>query len=911
MTSKRSKTKTRSVWAGAVVASAAFGGWGVGEFSVWGAENVPAVDSVALGETGKTGEVAEIGEITEVGKEVDKIVEIGKIVETAKTGRACEPLNPTAPGRLPTRLDGLRLAPDFGCFWGFNVEGEDYQTLFDAVEPTGAFDALTITLRSLPRFDGNVAAVAATKKAVEYAKERGVGAILDVDLRIARYDFEAARPELSQERIYFKELDLRTLGEADGRGELTFEAPNLNDHYAGARPFYVRGARFVKAWRYRKNADGAVEPGSIVDVSAAFSVPTTNAPLEKNRIDFVDATSRNRFGVPVDLATLDGVKPGNREGLVKLAGKTDLADKTKSANDGDFLAVAVAFRYSCPDIFADETLELERRLYEQYRDVPALGVAKDEWGFPPSFDRQNRLDDFWYSEATRRAYSAAFGADELNNSSGSDGSSDSKGTIDAAGAGSRDLVDDLFLAFRPQVGREAERIAAVDRFNRLCAERVLEYEIQNYQTTKEIWGPDAFVGVHCTWFPFPNTLEMRKNGVMWWKAPRDFAQSDEYVPFCCRNSLAKATDSHWINMFYARQVPAYIFEHWTAAASGGRVHIHNIYPRDENSPQHPLDNRLMPIVDDGGVARIRSKIRTLSLISDAPLDAPVGVVFGRFGAMNPLRSGFGKVGVDLCDRFSTAGFPADLIPVDEITSTTQAGEKRWKLSADGYLQYGPQRYLALVLWGENDADAADFAALKGLAEQTETNCKTKIWKIKADATAAEKDALAAEIISALKLANVEQQTPWKLDEAAFSVPEERSSRPRLVSTSRFIDGTNVWIAAEKNALGDPISLDGATVRLADGQASIPISVDANGVFAVRFGADGTLDAVAAAELKSLKIGDLAVEVPDAEIAGDPVDVAIWRRPDGRLRGVFQRRENALPPSLEGLVDDWTFLKRER
>ena len=866
MTSKRNKTKTRRVWAGAVVASAAFGGWSASEIPVWSAESVPTLDSVEPGDGGES-------------------VEIAGTAKTAKLGRACEPLNPTAPGRLPKTLDGLRLAPDFGCFWGFNVEGDDYRTLFDAVEPTGAFDALTITLRSLPRFDGNDAAVAATKKAVEYAREQGVGAILDVDLRIARYDFEAARPDLSQERIYFKELDLRTLGEAGGRGELTFEAPNLNDHYAGARPFYVRGARFVKAWRYRKNADGAVEPGSLVDVSAAFNVPTTNAPLEKNRTDFVDATSRNRFGVPVDLATLDDVKSANGESAAESAGKE------KSANGGDFLAVAVAFRYSCPDIFADETLELEKRLYEQYRDVPALGVAKDEWGFPPSFDRQNRLDDFWYSEATRRAYSAAFEAGDSN--------------------GSGDLIDDLFLAFRPQAGREAERIAAVDRFNRFCADRVLRYEIQNYQTTKEIWGPDAFVGVHCTWFPFPNTLEMRKNGVMWWKAPRDFAQSDEYVPFCCRNSLAKATDSHWINMFYARQVPAYIFEHWTAAASGGRVHIHNIYPQDENSPQHPIDKRLMPIVDDGGVARIRSKIRTLSLISDAPLDAPVAVVFGRFGAMNPLRPGFGKVGVDLCDRFSTAGFPADLIPVDEITSTTQAGEKRWKLSDDGYLQYGPQRYSALVLWGENDADAADFAALKALAGQTGKNCKTKIDEIKADASADEKDALAAEIIAALKTAKVEAQTPWKVDETAFSVPEERSSRPQLVSTSRFIDGTVVWIAAQENALGDPIALDGATVRLADGRDSTPISVDANGVFAVRFDADGTLNAVAATELKSLKIGELTVEVSDAEIGDDPVDVAIWRRADGRLRGVFQRRENALPPSLEGLVDDWTFLKRER
>lgn len=886
MTSKRRKTKTRRVWAGAVVASAAFGGWSADGFPVRGAENVLTVDSADSGNSVKSVE-------TDAEAKIDK---------NGKVGRACQPLNPAAPGRLPKTLDGLRLAPDFGCFWGFSVDGDDYRTLFDVVEPTGAFDALTITLRSLPRFDGNAAAVAATKKAVEYAKERGVGAILDVDLRIARYDFEAARPDLSQERIYFKELDLRTLGEAGGRGELTFEAPNLNDHYAGARPFYVRGARFVKAWRYRKNADGAVEPGSVVDVSAAFNVPTTNAPLEKNRIDFVDATSRNRFGVPVDLTALDGVKSANGKDSTENAEKIDSTDKAKAANGGDFLAVAVAFRYSCPDLFADETLALEKRLYEQYRDVPALGVAKDEWGFPPSFDRANRLDDFWYSEATRRAYSATFGAGDLNGSNGF------KGAADLSGADSRDLVDDLFLAFRPQAGREAERIAAVDRFNRLCAERALQYEIQNYQTTKEIWGPDAFVGVHCTWFPFPNTLEMRKNGVMWWKAPRDFAQSDEYVPFCCRNSLAKATDSHWINMFYARQVPAYIFEHWTAAASGGRVHIHNIYPRDENSPQHPADSRLMPIVDGGGVARIRSKIRTLSLISDAPLDSPVAVVFGRFGAMNPLRPGSGKVGVDLCDRFSTAGYPADLIPVDEISSTTPDGEKRWKLSDDGCLQYGPQRYSALVLWGENDADAADFAALLELAGK---NCRTEIKRIKADATAAEKDALAAEIIAALKTAKVEAQTPWKLDETAFSVPEERSSRPRLVSTSRFIDGTNVWIAAKENAMGDPISLDGATVRLADGRDSAPISVDANGVFAVRFDADGTLDAVAAAELKALKIGELTVEIPAKEIADDPVDVAIWRRADGRLRGVFQRRENALPPSLEGLVDDWTFLKRER
>ncbi|MBQ5788986.1 MAG: hypothetical protein IIW01_01735, partial [Thermoguttaceae bacterium] len=104
MTSKRSKTKTRRVWAGAVVASA-FGVWSVGESLGWRGENVPTVDFANSGKT----------------------VETGEVDATVKIGRACEPLNPTAPGRLPRTLDGLRLAPDFGCFWGFSVDGDDYR----------------------------------------------------------------------------------------------------------------------------------------------------------------------------------------------------------------------------------------------------------------------------------------------------------------------------------------------------------------------------------------------------------------------------------------------------------------------------------------------------------------------------------------------------------------------------------------------------------------------------------------------------------------------------------------------------------------------------------------------------------------------------------------------------------------
>ena len=104
MTSKKNKTKTRRVWAGAVVA-AACGGWSAVEIPVGRAESVPTVDFVVAGQDG----------------EIAKSVATDKNSKVVDAGRACEPLNPAAPGRLPKTLDGLRLAPDFGCFWGFSV----------------------------------------------------------------------------------------------------------------------------------------------------------------------------------------------------------------------------------------------------------------------------------------------------------------------------------------------------------------------------------------------------------------------------------------------------------------------------------------------------------------------------------------------------------------------------------------------------------------------------------------------------------------------------------------------------------------------------------------------------------------------------------------------------------------------
>ena len=158
------------------------------------------------------------------------------------------PLNPNAPARLPASIEGRPLVPDFGCFWSFepsSANPESWRPFVDAVAKTNAFDALAITLRNQNYFVDNSEAVKATQQAVLYALEKyGIKTILDLDVRIARHDFEKAFPDLLQERLFFQEertSDSNSLS-------FSFSASNLQDHYSGKTPYFVRGGRVLKAW---------------------------------------------------------------------------------------------------------------------------------------------------------------------------------------------------------------------------------------------------------------------------------------------------------------------------------------------------------------------------------------------------------------------------------------------------------------------------------------------------------------------------------------------------------------------------------------------------------------------------------------------------------------------------------------
>ena len=246
------------------------------------------------------------------------------------------PLNPLAPDRLPTKVDGKSITPELGCFWSFDLSGDDYKNAVDLVAPYGAFDAMLLTNRSKNSIVGNRQEHKMTKKAVEYALNKyGIKTLVDLDVRIARYDFEKEHPDLAQERLFFKEANI------DGENiAFEFVCNDLNDHYTGNLPYFVRGGRVVKAWAYDKNEKGEIVSESIVDVTDFASWDKNQYFVEDKRGLDVDSTSRNSLKIDFKNSSL----------LQKRA----------------FITCAVAFRYAYPDIFADEILELERKIYKSY-----------------------------------------------------------------------------------------------------------------------------------------------------------------------------------------------------------------------------------------------------------------------------------------------------------------------------------------------------------------------------------------------------------------------------------------------------------------------------------------------------------------------------------------------------------------
>jgi hypothetical protein len=527
-------------------------------------------------------------------------------------------------------------------------------------------------------------------------------------------------------------------------------------------------------------------------------------------------------------------------------------------------SVFVAFTHLYPDVFSPHLAEFQRSLLKQYADVPLAGACKDEWGFPPYYPRFYRLGthDFWYSQHLAQAYSEH-----------------TRG---------RRLLDDLLLMAYGIAGHERERQMAINHLMEMSRQRNSALEDDFYHAVKSIFGPDAAVTVHPTWWPYPDANEFKKNGLDWWAVTRDWAQTDEVTPFAVRTALSKKWRSPiWYNMYYKQDLATQM---WSAALGGGRINY---------LPFQSLSNKEILLGE--------SRIRLLNYITHSPLDCPVAIIFGQACAMNWAGPHYNDVGMELVDSMWREGYPADLIPTSEIENGSL------RIDAQGRVCYGDQKYAAAVLYHpefERNGIAQFF--LKASHGKTAL-FRVGRWTRDFDGLPVDGDHLLppsmadsvdvpkaqAGLLAALEKQHIPRQTPATavLDNSFFGLRdfESKSYAPPASGISRLIDGTVIQVAGTINASGDPIT----TEMRVGGQNAV---IDAVGVAAIRLNAKGRLEALVAGGLKHVKVGDFEVSL------NERTDVALWIDRTGEWQGAVQNESGVIPEQLMKISKRWIRLR---
>lgn len=530
--------------------------------------------------------------------------------------------------------------------------------------------------------------------------------------------------------------------------------------------------------------------------------------------------------------------------------------------------VMVSFTRLTPAVFSPHLMEFQRNIIQDYSDVPLAGGLKDEWGFPPSYPIMNtkELGHFWYSKYYAAAYTQK--------------------------TGGRELLADCLLMYVGIKGQKRERLMAINHYMQLNWQRNSALVDDFYRTIKKVFGPEATMTSHATWWPYPNRFEFRKDGLDWWTARRDRGQTDETTPFAVRTALAKKWGSSvWYNQYHHyfngsgtnkdEVLKAYQQALWSTVLGGGRVDYLTSLKR---------------IVTDGDLLRGISRVRLLDFITKSPLNCPVAVVFGHAAAMNWAGPDFNDVGMGLVDSLWSKGIPTDLIPTSEIQNHSLTVDK------NGWVRYGKQRYAAVILYNPEFEEPSTAEFFRQAAKRGQT----KLFRIgdwtrdfngylfggnaalpQAMAVSTIKSVM-SEIPKIMKRRGISFQTPATRVLKSFAHPSNASP---TTGFCRLIDSTLIQIAGTHNAAGDVIN---STKEI----GKYDVSFNAVGVAAVRLDKEGHVQALAAGGLKYFKIQNFSIHLDKR------VDLALWRNDNGGFSGVVQGLKGEIPPQLLSITKDW-------
>ena len=476
--------------------------------------------------------------------------------------------------------------------------------------------------------------------------------------------------------------------DAEGRGEIALDVEPVYHYWRAAGQNGPE--RVFGGWAFTKTGEGFLEEGSIQNILSCCRIETRK---DNAAAPGPPQLAAGGSGVPEDAAQMRCVL------------------KVDAGNACALLAAAVVVGtpQPIPDLASPCLMEHYERMLATAAAAGVDGVISDEWGYDvilaihqpnPYDDKTLHLRHLSLSDNISRWYGKLF-------------------------PGCR-LYDDLIWLYYAPENTPQRRVAAINRYIATLRDIMRQNDEDMYAAAKRALGPNAFYGVHPTWWGSADSLnfEVFKNGWYWWEAKRDIAQTDETVSVPIRTAMAhKWGGPIWYNMWYSmgtRDIKTYFRDTWNSLRYGGRTHILGY-----ECPNEPV---VLPLSPPGMLEQIEDMdalVRQMEPWQGTQPDCRVLLLFGMEAATNwalvgapkppwipenPVQKAVLRAANDLNNLYL-----CDLVPSTEIVN----GSLRLD---SGQAVYGNQRYDAVVLLAPESLDLACFNWLRALTPNTLAVC---------------------------------------------------------------------------------------------------------------------------------------------------------------------------------------------
>lgn len=323
-----------------------------------------------------------------------------------------------------------------------------------------------------------------------------------------------------------------------------------------------------------------------------------------------------------------------------------------------------------PDMFSKYMSNSFNEALRAYKDTGFDGAALDEFGYMALHKGSNE-------QFRGRLYSANMAAFYKQRTA-------------------QDLIRTLFdMRYAPQ-GDPGLRARAINNYFDMLRQGPLHVEQKFFQATTNIFGSDAFHGIHNTFHNRLDSDEIWSTCLNWWEVPRDYGQSDEITPYTTQLGIGLNHPKPVEYRQHYGSVHSFLEEAIDDARFNVRVHYHAL--NDEHGWGTDMrDSEML-----AKVTAVEDKVRLLNYF-DAPRPAMnVLYLFGYPALANwfPIESQRNEWDINgklKAEEKAVAAWNSGYRGAFASSNLIQDG----KVTCDGHggILYGGHRFTALVFIG--------------------------------------------------------------------------------------------------------------------------------------------------------------------------------------------------------------------